>query len=309
MKFKKPFITVFTATHNRSRLLSRVYESIKKQTFTNFEWIIVDDGSTDNTELLVETWIKEGEIDIKYYYQENSGKHVAINKGVREAKGELFFIADDDDWLSDNALENINKFWQTLQEEIRNKIADICGLCAYKGGKIVETKFPSDLMISDSIEIRTFYEIKGDKSEVFRTEILKEFPFPSSVGKFVPEGLIWNRIAKKYKMIFVNDIWIYKEYQPYGLSAKTVELRVKNLDVTLLYYKEFIEIKNKRIKLKYKFRNLINYCRFSFHKKKLFKNLRNIDIDFGNKLLSVISVPIGFLLYFKDKLKLRGMKL
>jgi glycosyltransferase involved in cell wall biosynthesis len=265
----------------------------------------MDDGSTDNTKSMVEDWIREGDFDIRYYYQENSGKGVSINRGVEKARGELFFIVDSDDWLSDDALESICHAWQSVTEQEKPFFAGICGLCAYKDGKIVGTKFPFDSMTSDPIEIRTFYDVRGDKSEVFRTDVLKQFPFPENTGKFVPEGLIWNRIAQKYKMRYVNNIWKYTEYQADGLSAKSIEIRVKNLDVTLLYYRELCEIKNKQVKFKYKLRAVINYCRFSLHKRELLKSLNNLK-GFRNKPFLIASIPIGFFLYCKDKLRIRG---
>jgi len=298
-------ITLFTSTYNRVGLLKRLYESIKKQNYNSFEWVIVDDGSTDNTKSIVEVWIKESDFDIRYYYQENSGKGIAINRGVEKARGKLFFIIDSDDWLADNALIDIWQTWQSISEEQKPFFAGVCGLCSYRNDRIVGTKYPLNIIDSDSIEIRTFYDVKGDKCEVFRTEILKQFPFPEGMGKFTPEGLVWNRIAQKYKMRYVNKIWEYKEYQPEGLSAKSIEVRVKNLDVTLLYYREFCEIRNKRIKLRYKLRAIINYCRFSFHKKELLKSLDNLE-GFQNKIFLIVFIPVGFFLYLKDKIKMKG---
>ncbi|MGC8972440.1 MAG: glycosyltransferase family A protein, partial [bacterium] len=125
---KDIYITLFTPTYNREKLLSRLYESIKRQSFSNFEWIIVDDGSTDNTEQMVESWLKESTFDIRYFYQQNSGKHIAINKGVREARGELFFIIDSDDWLGDDSLQDIWQTWQSIPEKQKPYFAGVSGL-------------------------------------------------------------------------------------------------------------------------------------------------------------------------------------
>lgn len=304
---KEIFITVFTPTYNRQKLLARLYDSIKRQNFLNFEWIIVDDGSTDNTSSIVEAWAKESNFDIRYFYQENSGKHIAINKGVNEARGELFFIVDSDDWLSDNALQDIWQVWRSIPKDQRILLAGISGLCAYKDGRIVGTKYPLDSMYSDHIEIRTFYDVKGDKAEVFRTDILREFPFPSNLGKFVTEGLVWNRIGQKYKMRYVNKVWCYIEYQPDGLTSKSIELRVRNSDSLILYYKEFVNLENKRIKFRYKLKNMINYARFSIHKGEFFKNLVNIS-NIRLKLLYLIVSFISFLLYLRDRFILKGRR-
>ncbi len=294
--------TVFTPTYNRADLLKRTYESIKNQTFTNFEWLIVDDGSTDNTKEVVNSWIKENKIEIRYYYQTNSGKHVAINRGVKVANGELLFILDSDDWLPINSLENIYKNWKLITNQEKLVLSGVCGLCADKDGKIIGTKFPKDMTVSDQIEIRTFYDVKGDKCEVYITDVLKQFPFPENLGKFVTEALVWNRIAQKYKMVYINDIWEYKEYLPSGLTNKSIKLRVNNLEATILYYKEFCEIKNKKIKIKHKLKGVINYCRFSFHKKKIIQNFYHISGTL-NKFLFIFLMPFSFLMYLRDKLK------
>ncbi|MGC8890669.1 MAG: glycosyltransferase family 2 protein [bacterium] len=287
-------------------MLSRLYESIKRQSFSNFEWIIVDDGSTDNTEQIVESWLKESTFDIRYFYQQNSGKHIAINKGVREARGELFFIIDSDDWLGDDSLQDIWQTWQSIPEKQKPYFAGVSGLCAYRDGKIVGTKYPLDHLDSDSIEIRTFYDVKGDKCEVFRTEVLKEFPFPDNLGRFVTEGIVWNRIALKYKMRFVNRVWCYKEYQVEGLTSRSIELRVKNLDSIILYYKEFCEIKGKRIKFRYQLKNVINYSRFSIHRRRFFRNLTSLD-NKSLRFLYLVVFPITFLLYLRDKVIVKGI--
>lgn len=302
---KEIFITVFTPTYNRESLLARLYDSIKRQDFSNFEWIIVDDGSTDNTASTVEVWAEESNFDIRYFYQENSGKHIAINKGVNEARGELFFIVDSDDWLADNALQDIWQVWQSIPKDQRILLAGISGLCAYKDGRIVGTKYPLDSIDSDPIELRTFYDVKGDKAEVFRADILREFPFPSNLGKFVTEGLVWNRIGQKYMMRYVNKVWCYKEYLSGGLTSRSIELRVKNLDSTILYYEEFIKLRNKRIKFRYRLKNIINYARFSIHKREFFKNLANIS-DIRLKLLYLSVFPISLFLYLSDRSILKG---
>jgi glycosyltransferase involved in cell wall biosynthesis len=119
-------ITVFTPTYNRAKLLKRLYDSLCVQTFTDIEWLIIDDGSVDNTEKIVNGFIAENKIGIRYIKQRNGGKHRAINHGVREAKGELFFIVDSDDWLPEDSLETINKYYQGIKDD--KSFAGISGL-------------------------------------------------------------------------------------------------------------------------------------------------------------------------------------
>lgn len=106
-------ITVFTPTYNRGYIIEKLYRSLQRQTFQDFEWVVMDDGSTDNTEEIFESWMQEdNRFPIRYYKQENGGKCRAINRGLDLAKGELFFIMDSDDYLTDNALERI-VYWES----------------------------------------------------------------------------------------------------------------------------------------------------------------------------------------------------
>ena len=123
-------ITVFTPTYNRGYIISELYESLTQQTFKNFEWLIVDDGSSDETESIINQVIKENKINIKYKKQKNSGKHVAINNGVSDASGELFFIVDSDDYLSSDALEKLEKRFQDIKHN--SEVAGIFINCSSK---------------------------------------------------------------------------------------------------------------------------------------------------------------------------------
>ena len=122
-------ITLFTPTYNRVHLLSRLYNSILMQDVIDVEWLIVDDGSIDDTEALIENFQKESIINISYYKKSNGGKHTAINFGLQNAKGELFFIIDSDDVLAENALKNIKIHYQSIKNN--NNICGIVGLSQY----------------------------------------------------------------------------------------------------------------------------------------------------------------------------------
>jgi len=187
---KKPFFTVFAPTYNRAHLLSRVYQSLCEQTDKDFEWIVIDDGSTDETRELVLKFIKEAPFLVRYFYQPNSGKHVAINRGVTMAEGFLFVILDSDDWLAPRALELIRRTWNSLLPDERESFAGVAGLYAYPSGKIVGTPFPKDVLDSNAVEIRTKYRVRGDKFGANRVDVLKMHPFPENLGRFVTESLV-----------------------------------------------------------------------------------------------------------------------
>ena len=213
-------ITIFTPTYNRAYRLPDLYHSLQRQTDKSFEWLVIDDGSTDDTSELFDKWQKENNaFSIRYIKQPNGGKHRAINRGVKEAHGEYFFIVDSDDQLTDDAVKQIN----SLVPQV-NADSKICGMCFrckdLKTNKIIGILFPVDGMVASSLEWVYKYHVVGDKSEVVSTEVLRQYPFPEFDGEnFVPEALIWNRIADSYRMICKNTGIYLCEYLPDGLSA------------------------------------------------------------------------------------------
>ena len=220
-------ITVFTPTYNREQLLSRLFTSLQEQSFKDFEWLIVDDGSTDNTHDVVQKFVEEGIVPIKYVFKRNGGKHRAINEGVKHAKGELFFIVDSDDMLPPDALKRVAEVYQQIKGD--RDFGGVAGVDAYPDGRIVGSGLPAPVIDCNSINIRSKYHVAGDLSEVFRTDVMREFPFPEIEGeKFCPEVLVWNRIARKYKLRYFNEAIYIAEYQPEGLTARIVEIRMKS---------------------------------------------------------------------------------
>lgn len=295
------FLTVLTPTFNRARLLPRVYQSLAEQTEKNFEWIVVDDGSTDDTRSLVEQWIHSSPFPVRYVWQENRGKHAAVNHGVQLAKGELVLILDSDDWLVPNALERIRYWWQSIPVEERTRYAGVAGLCALPSGQLVGSRFPKDVLDSDSIEVRVRYKVKGDKCEVWRKDVLQQFPFPEDLGRFVTEALVWNRIAHCYKLRFVNEVWMVKEYQPEGLSARSLALRARSPHAARLYYKEFAESNRRDIPVLRRLREYANYTRFSLHGK---VSLTCQARDVKRKAFWALAAPLGIMLYLRDRTRL-----
>lgn len=220
-------VTILTPTYNRCKLLPALYESLKRQTSKNFEWLIVDDGSSDDTKKLVET-LKDSEEDfkIKYVYKENGGKHTALNIGFDCCEGELTAIVDSDDYLVDNAVETIEKYWAKYSSDV-----SLCGLVFLredKDGNITGQKFPGDEYRSNYIDCRINEGIKGDKFEVFRTEHLKQYRFPVFKGeRFIGESVVWGKMAEKYDMIHINVPLYVCEYHEGGLSRSGRKLRMK----------------------------------------------------------------------------------
>ena len=231
-------ITIFTPTYNRAYKLPALYNSLLQQTDTNFEWIVVDDGSEDNTAELVNRWIADTKsFQIRYYYQANSGKHVAINYAVKKANYDWFFIVDSDDFLTRDAVALVHEWISTVDT---STIATVAGISCYPDGKVIGQCGVKDCQYLDARNNeRRKFRLLGDKAEVYRTDILKQFPFPEFPGeRFLSEGAVWDAIAiAGYKIRwFPNPIKVC-EYLDDGLSAQIQRdnLEVRNFEGCTYY--------------------------------------------------------------------------
>lgn len=287
-------ITVFTPTYNRAHLLKRVYKSLLQQHMHDFEWLLIDDGSTDATENVVRSFIAEGKILIKYFKQPNLGKHVAINKGVLNAQGTYFLMLDSDDYLPVNALL-ILKEKIVYAKQFKN-IGGVVGRKTFVNKQLILTKFKENT-ISNSLDIRFKYNVQGDLAEVFKTAVLKDFPFPEIENeKFCPEALVWNRIAQKYDLLFFNEAIYVAEYLPDGLTHKIVKIRMQAPFASMLHY---AELTNYKVPLLIKLKSAINFWRFSYNSSlSLLQKMKYIKHYFY-----VTMLPLGFLMYLNDKRK------
>ena len=286
-------VTIFTPTYNRAKLLPRLFESLSKLDYSDFEWVIVDDGSTDLTSSLVATFQMQAIFPICYIVQTNKGKHIAINKGVEAANGELFFIVDSDDTLTSNALSILVNTYKT-----ERKSKDIGGVSfrgCYADGTIVgNSNFKR--VVCNSLDIRNVYGVTGDLVEVFTTKVMKEFPFPEIENeKFCPEVLVWNRIAQNYKLVYVNNAIYVVEYQKGGLTDRIVKIRMTSPTASMLTYGE---MSSYSIPINQKIKAGINFWRFSF----------NSSMPFIEKLMLIgwrylPLLPLGFVYYGYDMYK------
>lgn len=255
-------VTVFTPTYNRAAYLLKVFESLLQQTFKDFEWVIVDDGSIDDTSVIIDNLQLTNDkfFPIRYFYQENGGKHRAINRGVKEAKGELFLILDSDDMLPPNSLERIDFYYQQIKDD--NSFGGVCGYMAHHDGTVIGKGCDIDVLDTSSIDLRYKYHVEGDMLEVFRTSVLKEIPFPEiSKEKFVPEALVWNRIARKYKLRVFHEVVYFRDYLEGGLTDKIVKIRMNSPIASMMTYAEMTEF---NIPFFAKVKAAINYWRFRF---------------------------------------------
>lgn len=286
-------VTVFTPTYNRANLLPLLYESLCRQTYVDFEWLIVDDGSTDNTEEIInkKLEIANSKFKVRYFKKGNGGKHTAINFGVKEAEGELFLILDSDDELPPNSIETIVKEYNKVDGD--KTIGGICGYMSHKDGNIIGHPLVDSNV--NSIDLRYKLNVKGDMCEVFRTSVLRDYPFPEISGeKFCPEALVWNRIAQNYKLKVFPKVIYYRDYLEGGLTDNIVRIRMNSPIASMMTYQEMTEYK---VPTCIKIRAAINYWRFKlcYHK----QNSSSVGIPKLQHKWNWFS-PIGLLLHLRD---------
>lgn len=244
------YITIFTPTYNRKELLKRLYHSLKEQKNKNFEWIIVDDASSDDTESMVKQWIdnSENNFPICYMKQEHGGKHRALNKGFQMAKGVYFFIVDSDDYLVDDATDKVEAWGREVENQ--SDIAAVSGLRFTKDkiiGGIPQFK-DKDYIDASNLE-RDKYNLSGDKAEVYKTEIISQYPFPEFEGEyFVTEAVCWDAIAADgYKIRWYNEPIYVCEYLEGGLTktgANELKGNIENYHGFCYYVSQCLRVKD-----------------------------------------------------------------
>jgi glycosyltransferase involved in cell wall biosynthesis len=281
-------ITVFTPTYNRAYCLHYLYESLLRQTSKNFVWLVIDDGSTDNTRNLLQGWIDENKVTIKYHYKENEGMHTGHNVAHQLIDTELNVCIDSDDFLTDNAIERILHLWNEYGSD---KFAGIVGLDAYKSGEVIGVPFPSNLKECTYSELKPVYGVTGDKKSVYRTEVIKKYkPYPTFKGeKFVPLYLPIV-IDKDYKVLCFNEVFCVVDYQDDGSTLNMYRQYKKNARGFAQQRKVLMEYSPFKTQ---QFRNAIHYVSSSIF-------LMNINFlkESPKKIFTIVAFPFGVLLYF-----------
>lgn len=290
------FFTIFTSTYNRAYTLTRLYESLCAQTEKSFEWLIIDDGSTDNTKELIKNFISEKKILIRYFKQNNSGKHIAHNRALKEAKGEFFIILDSDDYLTDNALEILLRYKEKISEQ--NTIVGIIALCADQNNELVGSKFPVDKIEMNYLDIYYKHNIRGDKCIVHLTDIYKQFEFPCfPEEKFMSEGLIHGRLALKYNLLCLNEILKRIEYRADGLTNSAWKIGIQNPQGLYLWNKElsyFLKQPSFILTLKI-YARIIRFALWSGI------SFQDQLKEMNSKVYYLVAFPIGLALFMRDK--------
>jgi len=248
--------SVVTATYNRAHTLGRVYESLLAQTFHDFEWLVVDDGSTDGTRELVSSW--KASFPLRYFWKPNGGQHTAMNLGVAAAEAEFLGFVDSDDCLLADALERFDYHWRQIPDPSR--FYNVLGLCSRPDGSIVGKRFPAEVVDTFTLADTLRLLGPGDRCGMNRTAALREFfPYPEG-ERFCPLGLIWHRLARKYATRFANETLMIVHASPDSYDRKFFALAASSPKATLTYYREVVHSPAPPL---LRLRAAANYCRFA----------------------------------------------
>lgn len=293
-----PLFTILTPTYNRARTLPVLKASLDSQSFSDFEWLIVDDGSVDGTADLVAVWVETSSYPVRVLSCPNGGKHRALNRGIPEAAGSWIFIVDSDDCLPPDALAKIAAL--IPEADADPGIGGIMGLRYDGDGHRIGENFPPGLRRRDAATLTFVDGLRGDKAEVFKASVLRRFPFPEFQGeKFITECVVWFRIAEAgFDLLLLDEAIYICEYREDGLSAKSLELRLANPCGTLLFYAEELALPYSLCSL---FREAVNFVRFSVSGRGRCRT-RPPELPLRTKFLVAFAAPVGVVAAAVDSL-------
>lgn len=287
VKEYKHGVTIFTPTYNRKDKLKRLYDSLLKQEVEKFEWLIVDDGSTDASKELIAQFIEEQLINIRYIYKANGGKHTALNVGMREAYYEYFLCVDSDDFLEEDAIKTICDY--TIDKKP-------FGIISYKSeyGRdgIIGEEFPEYLDKTTLFDLINNYNVDGDRTLIFKTELLQDIFIPEPEGtKFFPETYVYDCFDKKYTSDLMRKSICCCEYLENGYSANFRMLMINNSVSMKWFYSERIDFP---CTLKQRFYSAFRYIAYSF-----LANSKDGKYKGSRKGIFFVAFPFGLVMYIK----------
>lgn len=291
-------LTVFTPAYNREKLLVRCYESLKRQSNHDFVWMVIDDGSTDNTKQIVEQWIKkETGFEIQYFYKENGGLHTAYNEAILHMKTTLCVCVDSDDYMPENAIEKILTFWR---ENGSDSYAGIIGLDYTVEGQVIGDRLPDQKSVNLIDLLTGKYPIRnGDRTNVVRTELYKKYApmkvFPGEKN-FNPHYM-HLQISKEYDFLVLNENLRYVEYQPGGMSDSILRQYKNSPNSFAEIRKLYLSFPDTSFKFKFKHSvHLVSSCILA-------KNFYDAIYTSSCKSITILAIPFGILLSVYIRLK------
>ncbi len=288
-------VTVITPTYNRAYKIHCLYESLENQINKDFEWLVVDDGSSDNTKEVIEGFMEKADFSIKYIYKENGGKHTALNVGIPHIDSEMTIIVDSDDTLLPNAVEYIVFYKEKYKNE--KDISAFAFLKIFEDGRAA-VPLPKDEFVDSYIGYRIKEENPGDMAEVFYTEMLKKYPFPEFKGeRFLSEDVVWIEIGKTHRYVFVNKPVYMFEYLEDGLTKSDKPMKFASPLGSMLRGKQLMY---KDCGLKVNIKGAIIYnCYRKCVKGKISDG--RLALKGREKFLALITKPLGGIFYKKWK--------
>jgi glycosyltransferase involved in cell wall biosynthesis len=294
-----PLISVCTPTYNRAATLPRLHESLCAQTFQDFEWLVVDDGSTDDTAEVIAALAAASTFPVIYLHQENAGKHVALNRATESCNGTFVAILDSDDWYLPICLERLTYHWNRLLDP--GRYAEVQGLCADEHGTILGDRYPSDVFDSDYYTMTNVHRLRGDRNGMIRADVLRQHPFPETFeARYVPEAIVLNRIARNYLIRGFNEVIAHKEYRPDGLTHGHARFHSETAGPRLLQLEELLAMaKTRPLPPDARLKGYANLSRYSFHER---RGLRKQARRAPSPPLWLATLPLGAALYIRDRL-------
>ena len=307
---KKPLISVITCTYNRANTLPKAYDSLCRQTFKDFEWIISDDGSTDDTFELVNTWKNENKLTIVYLYQDNNGKHIAANEARTVARGYFDIGLDSDDFMREDALEVFIKAWNSIPRNKWNEFYAVKARCFDpETNKSIGKEIPGGRLICHYLEAKYKLKIQDEMWSMSRLEVTKEFPYPDIRGgrkngglRYYPEGIGQDLASRKYKILLINDALrgyttnvsssLMGRGAKYDRSRENIFMWTHIINDNLDYFKydpmSFIKA-------------LAAISMDCIFLKKSYTEMMTMMHGIGRKFLVTIFIPAGIICYFVKK--------
>jgi glycosyltransferase involved in cell wall biosynthesis len=298
-----PLFTVYTPTFNRAHTLPRVFESLQAQTCRDFEWLVIDDGSTDGTAELMQRYQSEASFPLRYLPMPHRGAHHAHNLSLAESRGELWLKLDSDDGCVPQALELLKHHWENIPQAQRSSFSGVTGLCRDQKGALVGTFFPTDPLDCSAAELEYRHKVRGEKWGFLRLDVVRRFPYPEDVpGNFIPESFIWCQVSQQFKTRHINEVlriyWTDAPSLVHGPSNPRTNAAGHRLMFKMVLDLESAWFFVAPFRL---LRAAAQYSRFAFLSGEVIAEQFRALRYFGGRMLWLLMFPLGALLFWRDR--------